>query len=110
MKGHGRAYVELPHLVLDVALGEVLHVGELEVHLSQPDQDGLARAFKVLPLRGEVLGKHRDQGDNMLNMTFFRDTLVHSNHSVYFFLNGSINLNYINVNVFVLWCRGQWLV
>lgn len=50
-----QTYVQLPHLVFDVALGEVLHVGELEVHLRQPHQDPLTGSLEVLPLRGEVL-------------------------------------------------------
>ncbi|KAF3845086.1 hypothetical protein F7725_008249 [Dissostichus mawsoni] len=48
-----QTYVELPHLVLDVALGEMLHVGELQVHLCEPDQDPLPSPLKVLSLRGE---------------------------------------------------------
>lgn len=50
-----RSHVQLPHLVLDVALGEVLHVGELQVHLGEPDQDPLAGSLKVLSLRRKVL-------------------------------------------------------
>ena len=50
-----QTYVQLPHLVLDVALREVLHVGELQVHLCEPDQDPLTGSLKVFSLRGEVL-------------------------------------------------------
>lgn len=55
VKGGLGTHVELPHLVLDVAGGEVLHVGQLEVHLREPHQDPLAGPLEVLPLGGEVL-------------------------------------------------------
>lgn len=48
-------YPELLYLGLDVALGEVLDVGQLEVHLSQPHQDAVAGRLKLLPLADEVL-------------------------------------------------------
>lgn len=48
-------YPELLDLGLDVALGEVLDVGQLEVHLSQPHQDAVAGRLKLLPLADEVL-------------------------------------------------------
>lgn len=54
-----QTYVELSHLVFDVALGEVLHVGELEVHLCEPDQDPLTGPLEVFSLRGEVLQERR---------------------------------------------------
>lgn len=49
------AYVELAHLVFGVALGEMLHVGQLQIHLGQPHQDALPRALKFFPLVGEML-------------------------------------------------------
>lgn len=61
-----QTYVELSHLVFDVALGEVLHVGELEVHLCEPDQDPLTGALEVFSLRGEVLYEHRARGRQCL--------------------------------------------
>lgn len=48
-------YPELLYLGLDVALGEVLDVGQLEVHLSQPHQDAVAGRLELLPLADEVL-------------------------------------------------------
>lgn len=52
-----KAYIELAHLVVGVALGEVLHVGQLQVHLRQPHQDALPRALEFFPLVGEMLQK-----------------------------------------------------
>lgn len=49
-------YPELLYLGLDVALREVLDVGQLEVHLSQPHQDAVAGRLELLPLADEVLG------------------------------------------------------
>lgn len=59
-------YIELPHLVFDVALREVLHVGELEVHLRQPHQDPLTSPLKVFSLRGKVLRANRAQDGGLL--------------------------------------------
>lgn len=55
-------YPELLYLGLDVALGEVLDVGQLEVHLSQPHQDAVAGRLELLPLADEVLkqGEQRE--------------------------------------------------
>lgn len=40
---------------MDVALGKVFHVGELQVQLGQPHQHVLSGTFKLLPLAGEML-------------------------------------------------------
>lgn len=53
------AYVQLAHLVVGVALGEVLHVGQLQVHLCEPHQNALPGPLKFLPLIGEMLQKGR---------------------------------------------------
>lgn len=55
-------YPELLYLGLDVALGEVLDVGQLEVHLSQPHQDAVAGRLELLPLADEVLGGGSSKG------------------------------------------------
>lgn len=55
-------HLELFYLGLDVALGEVLDVGQLEVHLSQPHQDAVAGRLKLLPLADEVLTEKRTEG------------------------------------------------
>lgn len=52
-----RTHVELLDLVVDVALGKVLHVCELQVQLGQPHQHAVSGAFKLLPLAGEKLTK-----------------------------------------------------
>lgn len=51
----GGTHVQLAHLVLSVALREVLYVGQLQVHLCEPDQNALPGALELLPLVGEVL-------------------------------------------------------
>lgn len=53
-QGNG-PYVQLAHLVVSIALREVLHVGQLQVHLREPHQDALPRALEFLPLVGEML-------------------------------------------------------
>lgn len=54
-------YPELFDLGLDVALREVLDVGQLEVHLRQPHQDAVAGCFKLLPLADEVLEEEQQE-------------------------------------------------
>lgn len=54
-----QAYVQLAHLVVGIALGEVLHVGQLQVHLCEPHQNALPGPLKFLPLIGEMLQKGR---------------------------------------------------
>lgn len=54
-------YPELFYLGLDVALGEVLDVGQLEVHLSQPHQDAVAGCLKLLSLADEVLNEEESK-------------------------------------------------
>lgn len=49
------SYPELFDFGLYVTLGEVLYVGELQVHLSQPHQDAVTCSLKLLPLADEVL-------------------------------------------------------
>lgn len=53
-------YPELFYLGLDITLGEVLYVGQLEVHLSQPNQDALSGRLKLLSLADEVLREQRE--------------------------------------------------
>lgn len=53
-------YPELFYLGLDITLGEVLYVGQLEVHLSQPNQDALSGCLKLLSLADEVLREQRE--------------------------------------------------
>lgn len=55
------AHIELLYLVMDVALWEMFHVGELQVQFSQPHQHVLSGALKLLPLAGEVLRDRRRQ-------------------------------------------------
>lgn len=54
-------YPELLDLGLDVTLGKVLDVGQLQVHLSQPHQDAVARRLKLLSLADEVLEEEQQQ-------------------------------------------------
>lgn len=54
-------YLELFYLGLDVALREVLDVGQLEVHLSQPHQDAVAGCLKLLSLADEVLKEEQQE-------------------------------------------------
>lgn len=49
------SYPELFYLGLYVTLREVLYVGQLEVHLSQPHQDAVSCRLKLLSLADEVL-------------------------------------------------------
>lgn len=55
---HPSPYPELFDLGLDVTLGEVLDVGELQVHLSQPHQNAVSDRLKLLALADEVLQDH----------------------------------------------------
>lgn len=50
-----QTHPELFDLGLDVTLGEVLDVGELQVHLGQPHQDGVSGRLKLFPLTDKVL-------------------------------------------------------
>lgn len=52
------SYSELFDFGLNVTLGEMLDVGQLEVHLSEPHQDAVPRRLKLLPLADEMLHKH----------------------------------------------------
>lgn len=81
-------HVELLNLVMDVALGEMLHVGELQVQLSQPHQHALSGALKLLPLAGKVLGdkwKHRGSrlvGDSLVDFLLLSSQTVLNKRSV----------------------------
>ncbi len=44
---------------MNVTLGEMLNVGELQVHLSQPYQNTISGCFKLLSLTDEVLQDKR---------------------------------------------------
>lgn len=55
------SYPELFYLGLYVTLREVLDVGQLEVHLSQPHQDNVSCRLKLLPLADEVLNKQTNR-------------------------------------------------
>lgn len=46
---------------MDVTLGEVLHVGELQVQFGEPHLHVLPGALKLLPLAGEVL-RDKEEG------------------------------------------------
>lgn len=65
MRSVQTTHIELPHLVLKVALREMLNIGELQVHLRQPHQDSFSSSLKVLSLRGEVLQRRRADGENL---------------------------------------------
>lgn len=54
-------YPELFYLGLDVTLREVLDVGQLEVHLSQPHQDAVAGCLELLSLADEVLKEEEQE-------------------------------------------------
>lgn len=53
-------YPELFYLGLDITLREVLYVGQLEIHLSQPNQDAVSGCLKLLSLADEVLREQRE--------------------------------------------------
>lgn len=55
MSAVGGTHIELLDLVVDVALGEVLHVGELQVQFGEPHLHVLPGALELLPPAGEVL-------------------------------------------------------
>lgn len=50
-----QTYPELFDLGLNVTLREVLDVGQLQVHLSQPHQDAISGRLKLLSLTDKVL-------------------------------------------------------
>lgn len=57
-RGRGcRPYIQLAHLVVGVALREVLHVGQLQVHLRKPHENALPGPLEFFPLVGEMLRK-----------------------------------------------------
>ena len=68
-QGAVAAYPQLLDLGVDVALGEVLDVGELQVHLRQPHQDAVLGRLKLLPLADEVLGGGREQRSEITDDT-----------------------------------------
>lgn len=61
LKIHSKlSHPELFYLCLYVTLGEVLYVGQLEVHFSQPHQDTVSCRFKLLSLADEVLREQNE--------------------------------------------------
>lgn len=54
------SHPELFYLCLYVTLGEVLYVGELEVHLSQPHKDTVSCRLKLFSLADEVLQEQNE--------------------------------------------------
>lgn len=66
-------HVELLNLVMDVALGKVFDVGELQVQLSQPHEHVLSGALKLLPLAGEIL---RETWRNYMDLYATKTTTV----------------------------------
>lgn len=57
------SHLELFNFGLNVALREVLYVGQLKVHLSKPHQDAVSRRFKLLSLTNEVLRERNIKKD-----------------------------------------------
>ncbi len=51
--------LQLFHLVLEMALWEVLHIGQLEVYLSQPDKEALTGSLKLFSLAREMLNEKK---------------------------------------------------
>lgn len=68
-------YPELFYLGLDITLREVLYVGQLEVHLSQPNQDAVSGRLKLLSLADEVLREQREKTECFLHISEF-DMLI----------------------------------
>lgn len=54
------SHPELFYLCLYVTLGEVLYVGQLEVHLSQPHENTVSRRLKLFSLADEVLWEQNE--------------------------------------------------
>lgn len=69
------SYPELFYLGLNVTLREVLYVGQLQVHFSQPHQDAVPCRLELLPLADEVLN---EQTNNHLLFLKFSSEHVQS--------------------------------
>lgn len=54
-------HLELLYFSLNITLGKMLNVSELQIHLCQPHQDAVPCSLKLLPLANEMLDVERKE-------------------------------------------------